>query len=115
MGVSNVFQTLADPTRRRIVDALRDGERAVNDIVDEVDINQSGVSRHLRILREAGFVTVRADAQEHIYSLRAEPFRELDAWVSKYRSLWEDRLDRFADELERREDARATKDRQPPA
>ena len=107
--MSNIFQTLADPTRRRIVDALRDGERAVSDIVDAVDIRQSGVSRHLRILREEGFVTVRVDAQEHIYSLRAEPFRELDAWVSKYRSLWESRLDRFAGELERRENTRATK------
>jgi len=106
---------LADPTRRRIVDALRDGERAVNDIVDAVDIRQSGVSRHLRILREAGFVTVRADAQEHIYSLRAEPFRELDAWVSRYRRLWEDRLDRFADAVEQRENVRVTKSKQPPA
>jgi DNA-binding transcriptional ArsR family regulator len=104
---ANVFEILADPMRRRIVEALRGGERAVNDIVEGVDIHQSGVSRHLRILHEAGFVQVRPDGPRRLYSLRSEPFRELDAWVSRYRSLWEARLDRFAAELERRRKARA--------
>ena len=98
----NAFQTLADPTRRRIVEALRGGEQAVNDIVDRVDIHQSGVSRHLGILQEAGFVKVRPDGAKRFYSLRAEPFRELDAWVASYRSLWEARLDRFAEALDRK-------------
>lgn len=96
----NSFQTLADPTRRRVLDALRRGERQVNDLVEEVGIQQSGVSRHLRILHEAGFVAMRPDGQRRLYSLKAEPFRELDAWLADYRQLWEARLDRFGAALE---------------
>ena len=96
------FEVLADPTRRRIVDVLRDGECAVNDIVERVDIHQSGVSRHLRILHEAGFVQVRPDGPRRLYSLRAQPFRELDAWIAGYRGLWQARLDRFGEALERK-------------
>ena len=99
----DVFQTLADPTRRHIVELLRGGERAVNDIVDAVDIDQSGVSRHLRILHESGFVDVRPEGPRRVYSLRPEPFQELDAWVTGYRSLWEARLDRFGEALRRRQ------------
>jgi DNA-binding transcriptional ArsR family regulator len=98
----DTFQTLADPTRRRIVAALRGRERQVNDIVVEAGIHQSGVSRHLRILQEAGFVAVRPDGQRRLYSLRPEPFRELDAWLAAYRELWEARLDRFGAALEAR-------------
>jgi DNA-binding transcriptional ArsR family regulator len=105
----DTFEVLADPMRRRIVETLKTGERAVNDIVDRVDIHQSGVSRHLRILSEAGFVQMRPEGTKRFYSLRAEPFRELDAWVAGYRVLWEGRLDRFAAELERRQKARAAK------
>ena len=101
------FSTLADPTRLRILDALRAGERPVNDLVAAVDIHQSGVSRHLRILQEAGFVTVRPEGAQRFYSLRPEPFREVDAWVAQYRKLWEARLDRFAAALERKQKARA--------
>src|SRR5262245_28989555 len=104
---TDVFQALADPTRRRILDVLRGGEHAVNDLVDRVDIHQSGVSRHLKILQEAGFVSARADGPKRLYTLRPEPFRELDDWVARYRSLWEGRLDRLAAELERRQKARA--------
>ena len=103
----DAFQTLADPTRRRIVEALRGGEQAVNDIVDRVDIHQSGVSRHLRILTEAGFVRVRPEGSKRLYSLCPEPFRELDDWVARYRTLWEARLDRFAQALERKKARRA--------
>ena len=105
----NAFQALADPTRRRLVEALRGGERAVNDLVAAVGIDQSGVSRHLRILHDAGFVRVRPEGPRRLYSLRAGPFRELDAWVARYRLLWEGRLDRFALELARRQKARAPK------
>ncbi len=98
----DVFETLADPTRRRIVEALLGGEQAVNDLVERVDIHQSGVSRHLRILGEAGFVQMRPDGARRLYSLRAEPFRELDAWVARYRSLWEARLDRFEAALDKK-------------
>ena len=108
---TDVFQTLADPTRLRIVEALRVGEHAVNDVVDRVDIHQSGVSRHLRILHDAGFVRVRRDGPRRLYSLLPGPFRELDDWVARYRTLWEARLDRFAAELERRKKARAKKER----
>lgn len=102
----DVFQTLADPTRRRIVEALRGGEHAVNDIVERVAIHQSGVSRHLRILHDAGFVEVRPDGAKRLYSLRAAPFRELDDWVAAYRELWEARLDKLGAALERRQKAR---------
>jgi DNA-binding transcriptional ArsR family regulator len=94
------FQALADPTRRCIVEALRDGERQVNDIVEQAGIHQSGVSRHLRILREAGFVSMRPDGQRRLYCLRLEPFRELDKWLAQYRNLWEARLDRLGAALE---------------
>ena len=99
----NVFQTLADPIRLRIVETLRDGEQAVNDLVDRVEIHQSGVSRHLRILQEAGFVRVRPEGQKRLYSLRPEPFRELDAWISGYRRFWDARLDKFAEALNRKQ------------
>lgn len=105
-----VFETLADPTRRRIVEVLRSGEHAVTDLVQVVRIDQSGVSRHLRILHDAGFVKVRPEGPKRLYSLQPEPFRELDAWVSKYRSLWEGRLDKFGEALERRKRARARKE-----
>lgn len=105
---ADVFQTLSDPTRRHIVEALLEGEQAVGDIVERLDIRQSGVSRHLRILGEAGFVRVRPDGTRRLYSLRPEPFRELSTWVDRYRSLWEARLDRFAVALgERKRAARA--------
>ena len=105
--IDAVFQTLADPTRRRVIDALRRGELQVGDIVDRVEIHQSGVSRHLRILGEAGFVTMRADGQKHFYSLAPQPFRELEGWLAKYRDLWEARLDRFDAALEKRRKARS--------
>lgn len=106
---TDLFHTLADPTRRRIVEALLVGEQAVNDIVGTVDIDQSGVSRHLGILHKAGFVQVRPDGPKRLYSLRPEPFRELEAWVTAYRRLWEGRLDKFAEALDRRRKARTAK------
>src|SRR5262249_61194684 len=103
----DAFEVLADPMRRRIVETLRSGERAVNDIVERVDIQQSGVSRHLRILSEAGFVQMRPDGTKRLYSLRPERFRELDDWISRYRNLWETRLDRLGAALARRKAKRA--------
>src|SRR5262245_14524598 len=99
---TDVFQTLADPTRRLVINALRNGERQVNDIVEKVGIDQSGVSRHLRILLEAGFVSKRPEGQRRLYALQPKRFRELDAWLAQYRGLWEARLDRFGAELEER-------------
>lgn len=91
----DVFQALADPTRRRILETLRDGARPVGDIVTRAGVHQSGVSRHLRLLHEAGFVTMRPDGQRRVYALRPEPFRDLEGWLTRYRQVWDERLDRF--------------------
>jgi len=99
-----VFQALADPTRRRIVEVLRAGEQQVGDVVEKADIHQSGVSRHLRILSESGFVSMRPDGQRRLYALRPEPFRELDEWLMQYRDLWEARVDRFEAALENKQE-----------
>src|ERR1700733_15985808 len=104
----SVFQTLADPMRLRIVETLQAGEHAVNGLVDKLDIHQSGVSRHLRILHEAVFVQVRPDGQQRLYSLRPEPFFELNAWVTNYRRFWDARLDKFAAALSHRQKAAPT-------
>jgi DNA-binding transcriptional ArsR family regulator len=98
----NTFQILADPTRRRIVETLRHGEQQVNDLVARAGIHQSGVSRHLRILHEAGFVALRPEGQRRLYSLKPEPFRALDKWLASYRGLWEARLDRSEEALEKK-------------
>ena len=103
MRHSPIFQTLADPTRLRIVEALAGGEQAVGDLVRAVDIDQSGVSRHLRILGDAGFVAMRPDGARRLYSLRPEPFRAIDDWVRSYGKLWESRLDRLDAALGRRQ------------
>lgn len=93
MRTATVLEAVAEPTRLRILDAVRDGERSVSELVDVVGMQQPGVSRHLKVLREAGLVDVRADAQRRLYRLRLEPLRELDAWLEPYRALWADRLD----------------------
>jgi DNA-binding transcriptional ArsR family regulator len=97
----HLFHALSDPARFRIVEAMKSGECAVGDIVARMDIHQSGVSRHLRILTEAGIVQMRPDGQKRLYSLRKEAFDQLDAWVAGYRRHWEARLDRFGAALER--------------
>lgn len=107
----DVFETLADPTRRRIIDALRRGEQPVTDLVARAGVHQSGVSRHLKLLQEAGFVSMRPDGQRRLYALRQEPFEELDHWLAGYRELWEDRLDRLGAALEARRKHR--KEQQP--
>lgn len=106
MSMPDVFQVLADPTRRRLVEALRGGERSVNELVEQVDIGQPGVSRQLAILQDSGFVVVRPEGRRRMYALRQEPFRELDGWVKGYRAIWLGRLDRLERELGRRRAAR---------
>ena len=98
----DVFQVLADPTRRRLIDAMRGGEKSVNQLVEIVDIGQPGVSRQLQILEDSNFVVVRPQGRQRFYALRPEPFRELSQFVTTYRAIWEGRLDRFAAELDRR-------------
>ena len=102
------FNALADPARLRIVETMGSGECAVGDIVERMDIHQSGVSRHLRILAEAGIVQMRPDGQKRLYSLRKEAFDQLEAWVAGYRRHWETRLDRFGAALERNRAAAKT-------
>jgi DNA-binding transcriptional ArsR family regulator len=104
-----MFSALSDPTRLRIVEAIRAGECAVGDIVENMEIHQSGVSRHLRILTEAGIVQMRPDGQKRLYSLRREAFDQLDAWVARHRRHWEARLDRFGAALERGKSAARTR------
>jgi DNA-binding transcriptional ArsR family regulator len=92
-AVLDVLEVIAEPTRRRILDAVREGEQSVNDLVQRVGMHQPGVSRHLKVLRDAGLVEVRRDAQRRMYRLRAEPLMELDAWLEPYRAEWAGRLD----------------------
>jgi len=96
-----VLEAIAEPTRRRILDAVREGERSVGDLVEQVGMHQPGVSRHLKVLRDAGLVEVRRDAQRRLYRLRAEPLRELDAWLEPYRAEWAGRVDSLEQDLRR--------------
>jgi DNA-binding transcriptional ArsR family regulator len=100
---ATTFEVLAEPARRRILDLLRDGERPVGQLVERLELSQPGVSKHLRVLREAGLVEVRRDAQRRWYGLRAEPLAEIDAWLAPYRRLWANRLDALEDHLDRKE------------
>ncbi len=93
MRTANTFEVLAEPTRRRILDELRTRERPVNELVQILGMSQPGVSRHLRVLREAGLVDVRQDAQRRLYRVRPAPLQEIDAWLEPYRQFWADRLD----------------------
>jgi DNA-binding transcriptional ArsR family regulator len=98
-----MFDVLAEPHRRQILDLLRESERAVGELVDEVGISQPNVSKHLRVLREAGLVDVRTDGQRRVYRLHAEPLREIDEWLQPYRVAWSKRLDaleRHLDEMD---------------
>jgi len=94
------FSVIAEPSRREILDLLRDGERPVNQLVDELGLSQPAVSKHLRVLRDAGLVEVRPDAQRRLYRLRPEPLLELDEWLAPYRELWSGSLDRLARHME---------------
>lgn len=107
----DAFQVIADPMRRRILASLRDGERQVGDVVKDLEIHQSGVSRHLRILLESGFVQMRADGQRRLYSLRAEPFQDFENWLAAYRDLWEARLNRFEHALQKKQQSKKTNPR----
>ena len=99
------FDVLAEPNRRRILDLLRVAERPVGDLVAALAVSQPAVSKHLRVLREAGLVEVHAEAQQRIYRLRAEPLRAIDEWLAPYRALWEARLDALALQLDRMPEA----------
>jgi DNA-binding transcriptional ArsR family regulator len=91
--MSMALDVLAEPHRRNILDLLRETEQPVGALVDALALSQPSVSKHLRVLREAGLVEVRVDAQRRLYRIRPEPLRELDTWLQPYRQLWADRLD----------------------
>ena len=87
-----LFEILAEPNRRRVLDLLVEQDRTVGELVDALDMNQPAVSKHLRVLRDAGLVEARVDAQRRVYSLRAEPLADLDAWLAPYRKFWRGKL-----------------------
>ena len=102
MAALAALQVLAEPRRLAILDLLREGERPVGELVDHLGVSQPAVSKHLRVLRDAGLVDVRADAQRRLYSVRPEPLVELDDWLAAYRKLWTTHLDRLEDHLDQR-------------
>ena len=95
-----VFDVVAEPRRREILDLLRQRELAVGDLVDAMQVAQPNVSKHLRVLRDAGLVSSRVDGQRRVYRVNAEPLRELDEWVSHYRGLWTHALDQLEAHLD---------------
>jgi DNA-binding transcriptional ArsR family regulator len=99
---ARAFAVLAEPSRRRILDLLRERERPVGELVEELRVSQPAVSKHLRVLRDAGVVEARVDAQRRLYRVRAQPLREVDAWLEPYRALWSgslDALERHLDDI----------------
>ena len=99
--MTTTFDVLAEPARRQILDLLREQPRAVGDLVERMGMSQPGVSKHLRILREADLVRVKQDAQRRWYELRPEPLAEIAAWLEPYRKLWSERLDALEQHLDR--------------
>jgi DNA-binding transcriptional ArsR family regulator len=102
-----MFEVLAEPNRRRILDLVREQERPVGELVEQLGLSQPAVSKHLRVLREAGLVEVRTDAQRRLYRVNPGPLRDLDAWLAPYRKMWSGRLD----DLERHLDTMKEEDR----
>jgi DNA-binding transcriptional ArsR family regulator len=97
--VMTSFEALAEPTRRRIVELLAGGERAAGEIVAEFDVSAPAISQHLKVLRDAGLVRVRVDAQRRIYGLDPEGLSEIDGWLERVRRFWGTRLDALEREL----------------
>ncbi len=95
------FEAIAEPNRRRLLELLRGGERAAGDLVKATGLSQPGASKHLRLLREAGLVSVRAEGQKRLYRLEAGQLAALDSWLEPFRQFWADRLDALGDHLER--------------
>ena len=106
----HVFDVLSDPVRRRILELLGDGEMASGEVVEaigaEFGISQAAVSQHLKVLRESGFARVRAEAQRRLYSVNAQGFQAVEAWVGQFRTFWEPKLDALATEIARGKRAR---------
>jgi DNA-binding transcriptional ArsR family regulator len=105
----DVFAVLAEPTRRQILDQLAARARSVNELAGVLAITQPTMSKHLKVLREAGFVSRRGSAQQRIYQLEPEPFQTFEAWLSRYRAMWSRHLDALERHLDAKEIADAEK------
>jgi len=99
--MASTFELVAEPTRRGILDLLRERERSVGELVERIGLSQPGVSKHLRALREAGLVEVRRDAQRRWYRLQPQPLAEIDSWLRPYREFWAGRLDALEEHLDK--------------
>jgi len=107
--VESVFAIIAEPSRRAILSLLASSERSVGDIEEQLRLPQPSVSKHLRVLREAGFVEATVDAQRRLYRLRPEPFQEVDAWLAPFRRFWSAHVDALERHLDRMNRSRPTK------
>ncbi len=103
-SVTAIFEVIAEPRRRRILDLVRGGERSVGELVVALDMSQPAVSKHLRVLRDAGLVEARVAEQRRIYRLRPGPLREIDAWLAPYRQAWAESLDKLERHLDDMDD-----------
>jgi DNA-binding transcriptional ArsR family regulator len=103
---SNVFEALADPTRRRVLELLSERELSAGEIAAAFPVSRPAVSRHLRVLRAAGLVHARRDSQRRVYGLDPAPLLEVDAWLQTYRRFWPDRLDELEEHLRRTKEER---------
>jgi DNA-binding transcriptional ArsR family regulator len=101
---AEAFEVLAEPNRRRILELLVTAERPVGELVEAMTVSQPAVSKHLRVLRQAGLVESRVDGQRRLYRVRPEPLRSLDQWLEPYRILWASRLDALAEHLDTMDD-----------
>jgi DNA-binding transcriptional ArsR family regulator len=111
---TTAFEVLAEPNRRRILDLLRTGERSVGELVDSVAVGQPAVSKHLRVLREAGLVEAQIQAQRRVYRLRPDTLREIDDWLAPYRALWSATLDRLELHLDQMDGGKSHEQRRNP-
>ena len=102
--MASVFEVLAEPRRRQILDLVRDGECSVNELVARLEMSQPAVSKHLRLLRDAGLVEARVEAQRRVYRVRVEPLRQVDEWLAPYRTLWSTSLDDLERHLDQMDD-----------
>ena len=109
--MTDVFQLLAEPSRRNLLDALRDGERSVSDLVDRTRMSQPSVSKQLRILRDSGMVSLRAAGREHLYSIQGRSLREASEWLSYYERFWQEGLSRMDAALRREPRSRVRRNR----
>src|SRR5712671_4002302 len=109
--MESAFTILAEPSRRAILSLLATAERSVGDLEQELELSQPSVSKHLRVLREAGFVEATVDAQRRVYRLRPEPFQEVDAWLDRFRRFWSDHVDALERHLDRMDQSAPAKRR----